>query len=96
MSYPSCLMARKLEETLMPYAKWSSPVEVGFGQKGSQLVQGPFDALICLMDTWPDLRGPRYVAARSLCRAALDGRKSPEEAREVFISAAQEARLQAH
>ncbi|OBZ93814.1 hypothetical protein ADU59_19125 [Pararhizobium polonicum] len=80
----------------MPNTKWSNPVEVGFAHKGSQVVLGPFDALICLMDTWPDLRGPRYVAARSFCRAALDGRKSPEEAREVFISAAKEAKLQAH
>jgi hypothetical protein len=80
----------------MPNTKWSNPVEVGFAQKGSQVVLGPFDALICLMDTWPDLRGPRYVAARSFCRAAIDGRKSLEEAREVFIAAAQEAKLQAH
>jgi Protein of unknown function (DUF982) len=81
----------------MPHTKWSNPVEVGFAHKGSQVVQGPFDALICLMeDTWPDLRGPRYVAARSYCRAALEGRKSPEEAREVFISAAKEAKLQTH
>ncbi|MCV9996742.1 DUF982 domain-containing protein [Pararhizobium sp. YC-54] len=80
----------------MPNTKWSNPVEVGFAHKGSQVVLGPFDALICLMDTWPDLRGPRYVAARSLCRAAIDGRKSAEEAREVFIAAAQEAKLQTH
>ena len=80
----------------MPNTKWSNPVEVGFEHKGSQVVLGPFDALICLMDTWPDLRGPRYVAARSYCRAAIDGRKSPEEAREVFIAAEQEAKLQAH
>lgn len=80
----------------MPHAKWSNPVELGVGQKGSQVVQGPFEALIVLLDTWPDLRGPRYVAARSVCRAAIDGRKSPEEAREIFISAAKEARLTAH
>lgn len=80
----------------MPHAKWTNPVELGSNKSGTQLVQGPFDALICLMDTWPDLRGPRYVAARSLCRAALDGRRSPEEAREVFISAAQEANMTAH
>ncbi|KQS98074.1 MULTISPECIES: DUF982 domain-containing protein [unclassified Rhizobium] len=80
----------------MPTAKWANPVEVGFAQDGPQMVQGPFDALTCLMDTWPDVRGPQYVAARSFCRAALDGRKSAEEAREVFISAAREAKLQAH
>ncbi|WP_275783144.1 DUF982 domain-containing protein [Pararhizobium gei] len=80
----------------MPHAKWSQPVEVGFAQEGAQVVQGPAEALTCLLNTWPDLRGPRYVAARSLCRAAIDGRRSPEEAREVFISAAQEARLSAH
>ncbi|MDQ0320632.1 hypothetical protein QO002_002770 [Pararhizobium capsulatum DSM 1112] len=80
----------------MPHTKWENPVEVGSEKIGLMTVQGPFDALICLMDTWPDLRGPQYVAARSLCRAAIDGRRSAEEAREVFISAAQEANLAAH
>lgn len=85
-----------LEEMFMPTTKWSNPVKVGFSSVGSQVVNGPFDALICLMDTWPDLRGPRYVAARSLCRAAIEGRRSPEEARAVFIAAAEEAKLKAH
>ncbi|WP_075292655.1 DUF982 domain-containing protein [Pararhizobium arenae] len=80
----------------MPHTKWENPVEVRSDKNGLLTVQGPFDALICLMDTWPDLRGPKYVAARSLCRAALDGRRSPEEAREVFISAAREAKFTAH
>jgi hypothetical protein len=73
--------------------KWSSPIEVGFASGGAQTVSGPSEALRCLANLWPDCRGPQYVAARSVCRAAIDGRKSPEEARELFISATREAHL---
>jgi hypothetical protein len=45
---------------------------------------------------WPDRRGPLYVAARSVCRAAIAGRRSPEEAREIFMSATREAELTTH
>jgi len=75
--------------------KWHDPVEVDLSQ-GSQLVQGPVEALVFLLDAWPDRRGPRYVAARSFCRAAISGRKSAEEARQMFIEAAQEAQITAH
>lgn len=80
----------------MKQVTWSNPIEVGFAAERSQLVCGPIEALRCLNDLWPDRRGPYYVAARSYCRAAIDGRKSAEEAREVFISAALEADLTAH
>jgi hypothetical protein len=49
-----------------------------------------------MANLWPDRRGPFYVAARSVCRAAIDGRKSAEEAREIFISAMREAHLKTH
>lgn len=80
----------------MRHIKWSNPIEVGFAQGDARTVCGPSEALHCMADLWPDRRGPLYVAARSVCRAAIDGRKSAEEAREVFISAAREAHLQAH
>lgn len=73
--------------------KWSSPIEVGFVPGGAQTVNGPTEALHCLANMWPDRRGPQYVAARSGCRAAVAGRKTVEEARALFISAAQEAHL---
>ena len=73
--------------------KWSSPIEVGFAPGRAQMVQGPSEALNCLANLWPDRRGPLYVAARSVCRAAVAGRRSAEEARELFISATREAHL---
>ncbi|NLS01392.1 DUF982 domain-containing protein [Rhizobium sp. P38BS-XIX] len=80
----------------MRHIKWSNPIEVGFTQGGFQVVTGPSEALKCMANLWPDRRGPLYVAARSLCRAAIDGRKSAEEAREMFISATREAHLKMH
>jgi hypothetical protein len=76
--------------------KWKSPVEVSFAHEGSKVVQNPFEALICLTDMWPNMRGLRFLKARSACRAALDGRKTPEEARTEFIAAAEEAKLTMH
>jgi hypothetical protein len=77
----------------MPTLSWNNPVEVTMPNSGSRTVHGPFTALILLMDEWPDMRGPAYVEARSACRAALDGRKSAEQAREVFMCAAREAHI---
>jgi hypothetical protein len=80
----------------MRQVKWSNPVEVGFIKGDARTVTGPSEALHCLSDMWPDRRGPFYVAARSMCRAAIDGRRSAEEAREIFMSATREAELKTH
>ncbi|MFT4180605.1 MAG: DUF982 domain-containing protein [Rhizobium sp.] len=80
----------------MRHIKWSNPIEIGFAHGSSQMVTGPSEALNCMANLWPDRRGPFYVAARSVCRAAIDGRKSAEEAREMFISAMREAHLKIH
>lgn len=80
----------------MRQVKWSNPIEVGFSQGDARTVTGPSEALHCLSDMWPDRRGPLYVAARSVCRAAIAGRRSAEEAREIFMSATREADLTAH
>ncbi|MGV2187356.1 DUF982 domain-containing protein [Rhizobium rhizogenes] len=77
----------------MRQIKWSNPIKIGFAHGRFQTVTGPSEALNCMADLWPDRRGPFYVAARSVCRAAVDGRKSAEEAREVFVSAMREAHL---
>jgi hypothetical protein len=79
----------------MRHIKWSNPIEVDFAQGDAKTVTGPSEALRCLSEMWPDRRGPLYVAARSVCRAAVDGRRSAEEAREIFISATREAHLTA-
>lgn len=75
----------------MPQTFWHKPVEVTLGQLGTEMVNGPFEALTVLTDRWPDHRGPQFVRARSACRAALDGRRSPEDARRVFEDAVSEA-----
>ncbi|MBD8555874.1 DUF982 domain-containing protein [Rhizobium sp. CFBP 8762] len=75
---------------------WSEPIEVGSLQGDIRAIHGPSEALHCLAEAWPDRRGPFYVQARRFCRAAIDGRRTLEEAREMFISAAREARLNAH
>ncbi len=77
----------------MATEKWNNPISVGFENTDPRTVLGPFDALACLADLWPDARGLRYLKARSACRAALDGRKSVEEARAEFVAAAEEAKL---
>lgn len=74
---------------------WSNPIELGMTGGDVRMVKGPSDALRCLADHWP-YRGHYYVAARSACRAAIDGRRTCEEARRLFLSAAEEARLKAH
>nr|WP_083639330.1 DUF982 domain-containing protein [Xaviernesmea oryzae] len=78
----------------MKKLQWSLPIALHHAG-ASQEVSGPSEALDWMSRNWPDARGPRYVAARSLCRAAMSGRKSPEEARDMFLSAAEEARLSA-
>ncbi len=74
-------------------ARWKEPVKITAPLSGDVRVDGPFAALVVLMDEWPDLRGAGYVRARSLCRAAVAGRKDAEEARETFVIAAKEANL---
>ncbi|NTJ41249.1 DUF982 domain-containing protein [Agrobacterium larrymoorei] len=77
----------------MKQTVWTEPVEVNVDRNTSNVVAGPFDALVLLTDNWPHQRGLNFVRARSACRAALDGRKSAEEARRCFEEAVSEARL---
>ena len=74
---------------------WNRPIELGLTGGDICMVKGPSDALACLAGQWPH-RGPYYVAARSACRAAIAGRRTPDEARKLFIFAVEEAHLTAH
>jgi hypothetical protein len=80
----------------MATERWNDPIKVGFENADAKTINGPFEALKCLADLWPNVRGLRYLKARSACRAALDGRKSLEEARAEFVAAAEEAKLKLH
>ena len=42
----------------MNNSRWVSPVTILSTEGGRQTVYGPFDALIFLLDEWPDKRGP--------------------------------------
>ena len=76
--------------------KWKRPIEVGFGVAGYRVVTGPFEAMICLTDLWPNKRGPQFIRARNSVDAALAGRGDPEQARMEFLAAAEEAQLITH
>ncbi|ASY63297.1 hypothetical protein SJ05684_c18550 [Sinorhizobium sojae CCBAU 05684] len=79
----------------MQQVLWSQPIELDLTSGDVRTVKGPSDALACLAGQWPH-RGPYYVAARSACRAAIAGRRTPDEARRLFMFAAEEAHLTAH
>jgi hypothetical protein len=76
--------------------KRNGPIEVSFGVWRYRTVTGPFDAMICLTDLWPDRRGAHFVRARSACRGAIAGRVGAEQARAEFLAAAEEARILTH
>ncbi|MDR6104060.1 hypothetical protein QE369_004257 [Agrobacterium larrymoorei] len=76
----------------MKQTVWTEPVEVSFDKNSQNVISGPFDALTLLTENWPHTRGLMFVRARSACRAALDGRKTPEEARRCFEDAISEAK----
>lgn len=77
----------------MTQTRWTEPVEVNFDKTSNNVIAGPFDALALLTENWPHARGLTFVRARSACRAALDGRKTPEEARRCFEDAVSEAKM---
>ncbi len=65
-------------------SQWTTPVCVAVGNTDKQMIKGPHDALAMMTEQWPFSRGMEFVRARSVCRAALDGRKTVEEARVQF------------
>ncbi|MGK9055658.1 DUF982 domain-containing protein [Neorhizobium petrolearium] len=75
-----------------PSDRWSKPVTLDLTTTGRTSVEGPFEALIYLTESWPAHKGLHFVKARSACRGALAGHRSLEEARAEFEAAAEEAR----
>ncbi|MDM9623282.1 hypothetical protein A6U87_05985 [Rhizobium sp. AC44/96] len=80
----------------MPIEKWDQPVELTSGRRENIVVTGPFEAVICLSDGWPDMAAASFVAARTACRGALAGRVTAEEARKRFMVAVKDANLMPH
>jgi hypothetical protein len=79
-----------VEELLMLINTWSRPVQIELGPSGSRSVNGPFEAMIYLTDLWPNRSGLHFIRARNACKAAVAGRKNPEDARSEFLAAAKE------
>ncbi|MND37222.1 hypothetical protein D3C80_278990 [compost metagenome] len=67
---------------------WDKPV-VATGK----LVFGPLEARRFLMTEWPHKKDLNYAAADACILRALDGRASPDEARELFEVAVSSAAL---
>jgi hypothetical protein len=68
--------------------KWERPVRAA-----GQLIAGPLEAHQFLMHGWPHRKNEDWSAAENTALAALDGRKSPDEAREKFKAAVMSAKL---
>lgn len=78
----------------LPYlVTWRAPVRIRAGAGLAESVRGPEEALHCLTYRWPAAEGSCFDTARRKCVLALQKRAACEEARDVFISAAIEARM---
>ncbi|CUX66826.1 conserved hypothetical protein [Agrobacterium tumefaciens str. Kerr 14] len=65
---------------------WDKPVVAG-----ERLIFGPMEAQRFLHADWPYEKNLDYVAADLCILKALDGRATPDEAREMFETAVQSA-----
>lgn len=75
---------------------WNAPVAVNFPHQEQKVISGPFEAMTCLTDRWPNMSGLKFLRARMACKAALDGRLSADDARVIFVEAVGEAGGKAH
>ncbi|MDL2408627.1 DUF982 domain-containing protein [Rhizobium calliandrae] len=74
----------------MPGELWKQPVAISFQNVGSKSINGPDDAVTCLIDSWPNRRGACFIRALTACRGALAGRIDGEIARTEFVAAVHE------
>jgi Protein of unknown function (DUF982) len=72
---------------------FDKPVSVVFpGKPGvTYNVSSVFQAVDILLNKWPIEWGPAHLEARQACMAAMEGTITPGEARDAFITAAEEA-----
>ncbi|KRB55204.1 hypothetical protein ASE04_05715 [Rhizobium sp. Root708] len=78
----------------MPIEKWQSPIKISTGNRSSETIGSPFEAVIYLTDSWPERSSVSFIEARNACRGALAGRIDPEVARAKFLAAVQAAKMQ--
>jgi hypothetical protein len=73
---------------------WLVPVSVELHGPGDHdLIFCTRDAAHCLLEDWPVEDGESFHAALRTFMLVMDGRAEPEEARNAFVTAAEEAGL---
>ena len=76
----------------MADAAFTKPVNLYFRVTGGRMVASAWEAKEVLLENWPGwARGRTYRSARRACRDALDGLRTPHEARRAFVAAARRA-----
>lgn len=80
-------------EKVVRTALWSKPVYIRIGYGAREIIEDPERAFTYLAFRWPGERGVKYDAAKVACAASAKRPEFSEDAREVFIGAAIEARI---
>ncbi|CDZ33721.1 Hypothetical protein NGAL_HAMBI1145_19750 [Neorhizobium galegae bv. officinalis] len=68
--------------------RWDKPVRAS-----GEMIFGPLQAHKFMISEWPYRKDREFALAESAILAALDGRNSPDEAREKFEAALASAQL---
>lgn len=76
----------------MSKRRWEAPVLIVCKRSGRMLmVTTTEEALNTLLSAWPVATGKAFLQALQICADVEAGLRTPREARECFIAAAQEA-----
>lgn len=76
----------------MDDGKWEAPITFETNKLGRYwTVTSTAEAARALMHKWPVDAGEAYEAALRTCLAAMEGKETPDAARESFLRAADEA-----
>ena len=79
--------------TVWAAVEWRKPVMVRIGYGPTETIRGPSEAFEYLNSRWPIVEGIYHDLAEQKCRAAMERKAFAEEARDIFVSAAIEARV---
>lgn len=71
--------------------RWTAPVAIRIGNRSSEFIHGPAEAIDYLEHRWPLHDGPTLETAKRRCVEAMNHLAHIESAREAFIAAAAEA-----
>ena len=77
---------------MLTHETWQEPVSLELHRIGEfRTIRSSLEALDCLLTDWPAEEDRFYRDALMICRAAVDGKSTPELARDAFIVAAHES-----